>query len=213
MILSLSLSLLAGVISWSFAEYALHNWVGHVAKGKNEFSREHLRHHAQKDYFAPTFKKWLLALPVLIGAGFFAHLFAGPVYGSVYALGFGLTWLGYEQLHYRLHTVPPRGPLSRFLRRHHFAHHFQNPHKNHGVTSPLWDWVFGSFIPAKGPLVVPRSHAMDWLLDLQGQIKLEFAQDYQLKVYARPPSTQSKLMQSTVDMRSDKLSQTREFLC
>lgn len=180
---TLSLSLFAGILSWSLAEYALHNWVGHLAKGKNEFSREHLRHHAQKDYFAPTSKKWRLALPVLLGAGFLAQFVAGPIWGSVYALAFGLTWLGYEQLHYRLHTVAPRGPVSRFLRRHHFSHHFQQPHKNHGVTSPLWDLLLGTYLPVKGALVVPRSHAMDWLLDETGQIKPEYARDYQLKTY------------------------------
>jgi sterol desaturase/sphingolipid hydroxylase (fatty acid hydroxylase superfamily) len=181
-IVTLSLSLFAGIMSWSFAEYALHNWVGHLAKGKNEFSREHLRHHAQKDYFAPGLKKWLLALPVLGLAGLVSFGIGGPLIGLSYTLGFGLTWLGYETLHYKLHKVAPRGPISRFLRRHHFSHHFQNPRFNHGVTSPIWDLAFGTWKPVIGVLQVPPNHAMDWLIDEQGQLKTEYAQDYALRI-------------------------------
>ena len=32
----------AGLLAWTFAEYAIHNWYGHLGKGRNEFSREHL---------------------------------------------------------------------------------------------------------------------------------------------------------------------------
>jgi len=181
MIFASVLTASAGVLSWSFAEYALHHWVGHLGRGKQALSREHLRHHAKKDYFSPVLKKALLALPVLLGLGLAASWLVGAGLGCVYTLGFGLAWLGYETLHYRLHTVPPRHALSRFWRRHHFSHHFQNPWKNHGVSSPLWDWVFGTWQPVESPLQVPRSHAMDWLLDDSGQIRPEFAADYQLR--------------------------------
>ena len=45
---------LLGVCSWSFLEYALHNWNGHVMKGKTAFSRLHLKHHAKVTFYAPT---------------------------------------------------------------------------------------------------------------------------------------------------------------
>ena len=51
------LAFLAGVLTWSFAEYALHDWYGHRQRGKNDFSREHLTHHAKREYFTPTWKK------------------------------------------------------------------------------------------------------------------------------------------------------------
>jgi sterol desaturase/sphingolipid hydroxylase (fatty acid hydroxylase superfamily) len=34
------------------------------------------------------------------------------------------------------------------VRKHHFHHHFENPKMNHGVTTPVWDLVFGSYEPA-----------------------------------------------------------------
>ena len=35
--------------------------------------------------------------------------------------------------------------LGRFLRRNHMIHHFANADANHGISSPLWDWVFRTF--------------------------------------------------------------------
>ena len=181
MLLSKVLAFTAGAATWTFLEYALHHWVGHVGKGRNAFSREHLQHHAQKDYFASNLKKITMAMPVLGSSVICSTGVVGPGLGLAYTLGIASAWLGYEVLHYRLHKVPPRGPIGRFLRRHHFSHHFQNPWKNHGVTSPVWDFIFGTYQPVQEALPVPQSHALDWLLDKQGQIKSEYAADYRLR--------------------------------
>lgn len=179
--MNLLLAGLTGFVSWSFVEYALHNWGGHLAKGKNSFSREHLRHHAEKDYFSPPLKKLSFALPVLSAAALGLSTVMPGALSLAFSLGLGAGWLAYEVVHYRLHKVPPRNAWGRFLRRHHFSHHFRNPWKNHGVTSALWDRVFGTFVPVNEALLVPRSHALDWLLDENAQIKAEFAADYVLR--------------------------------
>ena len=46
----------AGAFVWTFLEYVLHDWYGHRQAGRNEFSREHLSHHADTGYFTPTAK-------------------------------------------------------------------------------------------------------------------------------------------------------------
>lgn len=175
---------LAGIVSWSFLEYVLHSGLGHWGKGKNAFSKEHLKHHAQKDYFSSPVKKAAFALPVLMGAALGAAAFSSLLWGTVFAAGLGGGWLAYEIVHYRLHQYPPRGPWGRFLRRHHFSHHFRNPWSNYGVSSALWDRLLGSFEPVQEALIVPPSHALDWLCE-NGEIKAEFAQDYVLR---RPQS-------------------------
>jgi 4-hydroxysphinganine ceramide fatty acyl 2-hydroxylase len=65
------------------------------------------------------------------------------------------------------------------VRRHHFHHHFGHPTANHGVTSPIWDMVFGTYERVDGPLRVPRRLAMVWLVD-DGQVRPEYADDYAL---------------------------------
>jgi len=44
------LALAAGALSWTFLEYWIHRYAGHVHR-RNPFAREHLRHHAQGDDF------------------------------------------------------------------------------------------------------------------------------------------------------------------
>jgi hypothetical protein len=51
--------------------------------------------------------------------------------------------------------------------------------KNHGVTSPLWDKVFGTY-EAPAQVRVPRRLAMIWLVDEQGELRAEFADRYVL---------------------------------
>ncbi len=176
--LTMPLMFALGAFVWSFAEYGLHNWRGHGSKGKNEFSREHLQHHARGHWFAPTHKKVkaaLLVAAVMLPA---SALAVGWLNGGALTAGFTLAYIGYEVLHRRLHTHPPKGAYGRWARRHHFYHHFTKPNDNHGVTSPLWDHVFGTHAEP-GLIRVPAKLAMPWLVDpATGEVYERFAGDY-----------------------------------
>ena len=50
---------------------------------------------------------------------------------------------------------------------------------NHGVTSPLWDRVFGT-LEVPDVIRVPRRHAMAWLTDAGGTVLPEYAARYVL---------------------------------
>lgn len=174
------LAALAGALTWTLAEYLLHRFAGHWPRGKIEFSREHLQHHARPTYFTPTVKKVVTAgvvsaaLVPLVVAAFGWRL------GLAMAGGFVAAYTGYEVLHRLIHVRGPRGPYSRLVRRHHLHHHFAAPKKNHGVTSPVWDLVFGTFERPER-VRVPARHAMIWLLDEAGEVRPELAADYELR--------------------------------
>lgn len=173
------LIVLLGGLTWSFAEYGLHHWVGHLGKGKTAFSREHLTHHARKDYFAPAWQKALWAAPILTGMASALGLLTTWQTGFLFTTGFALAYAAYEWFHRHLHIAPPHNRFGHWARKHHFAHHFNNPHYNHGVTSPIWDWAFGTY-KKTDRVQVPYQKAMNWLVDRQGHLKPEFAADYQL---------------------------------
>jgi sterol desaturase/sphingolipid hydroxylase (fatty acid hydroxylase superfamily) len=177
--LATPLAALAGAASWSFAEYAMHNWNGHHLKGRTDFSREHLAHHAQPGYFAPAWKKARAALLVTSAVAPLTMWLMGAAVGVVYTLCFVGAYLFYEQLHLRAHTHPPRSRYGRWVRKHHFAHHFNNPKHNHGVSSLVWDKVFGTFREID-VVRVPERMAMVWLCDETGEVHEAFAADYQL---------------------------------
>ncbi len=174
-------ALLLGAVAWTFLEYVLHRWLGHDARTRpNPFAAEHVLHHSRGNYFAPAWKKGLSALGVaglLIGP---SVLVAGPLAGAAFVAGLVAMYLAYEVLHRREHTHPGWGRYARFLRRHHFCHHFTDPSCNHGVTSPVWDWVFGT-LREPGRIRVPPRLAMDWLLDpATGDVRPAYACDYEL---------------------------------
>lgn len=166
-----------GAATWSLGEYALHRWVGHNPKSQTEFAKEHRQHHAERLYFATTAKKASYVVPIVGAAFVMASKLAGRT-GAAWVGGLAVTYVGYEVLHRRLHTHAPRGPIGRFLRKHHFAHHFNGPQTNHGVTTPVWDLVFRTHRPVD-VVRVPEKHAMPWLVDpATGDAKPEFARDY-----------------------------------
>jgi sterol desaturase/sphingolipid hydroxylase (fatty acid hydroxylase superfamily) len=171
---------LGGAFGWSLTEYLMHRFNGHEMRGKTRFSREHLAHHAKPDQFAPTSHKLALASVVLLVIGAIATGLIGLHLGLAFTVGFGIAYAGYEWLHRRLHTHAPQGAYGRWARRHHFAHHFTNPNENHGVTSPLWDWVFGTLTESDAAVRVPRRHAPVWMVDPAGVLQRSFSDDYVL---------------------------------
>jgi len=174
-----------GFALWSFAEYLMHRFAMHEAKGRGMASREHLKHHAERDsvleswYFA-----WTGVVLAGVGWGSLASRVVGPV-GWFLGIGWVAAYGTYDWIHWRAHRRPIANPYERFVRRHHFHHHFGHPMANHGVTSPFWDIVFGTYERVDGPVRVPRRLAMVWLTDDEGAVKPEYAADFEL-VGTRP---------------------------
>ncbi|HHH28142.1 MAG TPA: hypothetical protein ENK57_07325 [Polyangiaceae bacterium] len=188
------LSAAAGVAGWSASEYLIHRFLGHewAKKHRNAFSVEHVKHHATTSYFAPSWKKGLAAVAASAVMAPVTSLLLGRRAGLAFTAGYVTMYLTYEVLHRRAHTHAPTGPYSRWVRRNHFAHHFMSPKDNHGVTSPFWDHVFGTARPlddADGNPIrikVPARHAMPWLVNEHGELRPEFAADYELVVKGKP---------------------------
>ena len=176
-----------GICLWPALEYGLHSGLGHLfLRGKTAFSREHLRHHAEKDWFSPTWKKVAAAIPVFVILLILFSLITQFKNALALTTGFALMYFVYELIHRTAHTRGPTGPYSRWVRRNHFSHHFKNPRKNHGVTTPFFDYIFRTHVsPAK--VFVPERYAMQWLCDpATGDVWKHLAQDYELKRASKP---------------------------
>jgi len=163
--MTIALAALLGALTWTLLEYVIHRWAGHGRRfRKNPFGVEHVRHHVEGNYFAPSWKKLIIAAVV-------TAILCGPAI-AVAGTGPGVAWVAgligfygvYEVLHRREHTHPGFGPYGRWARRHHFHHHFVDARKNHGVTSPIWDFVFGTY-QRPSTITVPPKLCMSWLKD------------------------------------------------
>lgn len=171
----------AGVLTWTLLEYAIHRWMGHDRRfRRSPFGVEHVRHHIEGNYFAPAWKKLIAAAIFIAVLAPPAILIAGASLGLAYVAGLIAFYGMYEWLHRREHTHPGTGPYGRWARRHHFHHHFADGRTNHGVTTPLWDLVFGTY-ERPSIIKVPPRLCMAWLIDpATGAIRAEHAGTYQL---------------------------------
>lgn len=176
-----------GAAAWTLLEYLLHRFVFHGVSATRLGAKEHRRHHAEVDYFAPWWQKALAAAVVTAGTLPLAGVLAGAATGLSFTAGFIGMYLVYEVLHRRAHTRPPRGAYGCWRRRNHFAHHFVDPRRAQGVTTPVWDLVFATTLPVER-VRVPRRLAMPWLVDAQGEIWPAYASDYELVGSARNDS-------------------------
>jgi sterol desaturase/sphingolipid hydroxylase (fatty acid hydroxylase superfamily) len=176
----LLLVFLAGAASWTLVEYLLHRFGMHALKGRGLASREHLRHHAIRGYYATAVQKGLSAAAFLAALAPLLAFVVGPVLAAAGCAGFVTAYLGYEWLHRRAHTHAPRSAYGRWLRIHHFRHHFEAPLANLGVTTAVWDRLFGTLRGGEGPVRVPRRFANDWLLAADGELRPELRSDYVL---------------------------------
>lgn len=168
-----------GAVGWTLLEYLLHRFVFHGVSPMRLGAKEHRQHHAQVDYFAPWWQKALAAFAVTAVALPVGIVIGGVATGLSFTAGFLGMYVFYEVLHRRAHTHPPRGAYGRWRRRNHFAHHFVNPRRGLGVTTPVWDLVFATKLPVDR-VRVPRRLAMPWLVDAHGEVWPAHADDYEL---------------------------------
>jgi sterol desaturase/sphingolipid hydroxylase (fatty acid hydroxylase superfamily) len=141
----------AGIFIWTLLEYALHRFAFHIqVPVRNPILREivngsHMEHHASprdpdKVLVHPSFG---IAISAILYGLFFAAL-RNAFWASGIMAGIWIGFLYYEAVHYRVHfSLSGSGFIAR-QRRTHFYHHFTNNKQCFGVTSPLWDYVFGT---------------------------------------------------------------------
>jgi sterol desaturase/sphingolipid hydroxylase (fatty acid hydroxylase superfamily) len=74
----------------------------------------------------------------------FVTLF-GVASGGAVLGGMLLGYAAYEWVHYSTHYRVARTRYGRYVRAWHLAHHHKSPRARFGVTSPFWDFVFGTY--------------------------------------------------------------------
>lgn len=137
-----------GILSWTLFEYGLHRFVFHYEPKTDWGKRFHYLFHGIHHDF-PTEKDRLVMPPVSsIPISFVVfglhYLLVGATGFPLYA-GFLAGYLYYEFVHYSVHHKKKTSLLwSESQRRDHLTHHFKDAGNRFGVTSPLWDFVFGT---------------------------------------------------------------------
>jgi sterol desaturase/sphingolipid hydroxylase (fatty acid hydroxylase superfamily) len=138
-----------GVLIWSLLEYGLHRFAFHLKRHDNGLYRvlteSHRGHHSSPRDPDKIFVNTRFG--VIVSAVLYVILWL--TVGSLFRAAGLMTgiWLGflyYECVHYAVHLTASNAGLFAQQRRAHFHHHFTNQNRCYGVTTPLWDYVFGT---------------------------------------------------------------------
>jgi sterol desaturase/sphingolipid hydroxylase (fatty acid hydroxylase superfamily) len=144
---------LVGLFLWTLAEYTLHRFLFHhkptSPRQERIFFLFHGIHHAQPQVKTRLVMPFPVSIPmaaVFFGAFYLilAVLLKAPQWVAPLMSGFLIGYLAYDLTHYATHHLPMRSGYAKFIKRHHMQHHYKDPDTRFGVSSPVWDWVFGT---------------------------------------------------------------------
>lgn len=141
-----------GMFFWSLFEYFAHRFLFHwEPKGERAKKIVYTFHGCHHQYPRDTTRLFMPPLPSI--------LISGSVFGLMYLLlghdafvffpGFLLGYLFYGTIHYAIHAWNPPFKWMKPHWRNHHLHHYKDEHMGFGVSSTLWDHVFGTMFDLK----------------------------------------------------------------
>jgi sterol desaturase/sphingolipid hydroxylase (fatty acid hydroxylase superfamily) len=133
-----------GFLVWSLLEYVLHRSVLHK---KTYFAPMHAQHHASPLAYIGT-PPWISVF--VLSGGFLVPVWWWLGFGIADGLTVGVMvgYWWYGVVHHIVHHHAHKSSSGFFtdLRAWHMRHHYSPKQGNFGVTTPLWDHVFGTVI-------------------------------------------------------------------
>jgi len=137
---------------WTFFEYLAHRYAFHLSP-KSERTKKFVyimhgnHHHFPRDrqrLFMPPLPSIILA-----SALFALQYLILKENVFVFFPGFILGYLLYASMHYAIHAWNPPFKWMKPLWRNHHLHHYKDEEKGFGVSSTVWDHIFGTMFDLK----------------------------------------------------------------
>ncbi len=136
-----------GIIAFTWVEYMMHRHVFHMrtytqARVKIQYLIHGVHHEFPKD-------KDRLAMPPLLSVTIatilllLLRLILGDFVFS-FLPGFLTGYSGYLAIHYMVHAYPPPKNVFKVLWINHGIHHYKDGEIVFGVSSPFWDYLYGT---------------------------------------------------------------------
>jgi sterol desaturase/sphingolipid hydroxylase (fatty acid hydroxylase superfamily) len=140
-----------GIMVWTFFEYFLHRYLFHWASESKIVKRlTYILHGIHHDYPRDVTRVFMPPAPGTLFVLLFLGLFWLLLQNYVFAFlpGFLTGYFVYAYIHYIIHAKKPFRNFK-FWWTHHSLHHYKYPDKAFGVSTPIWDMVFGTMPPRK----------------------------------------------------------------
>lgn len=136
-----------GILFWSWFEYIMHKHIFHMLPTNKIKERiQYMFHGVHHEY--PRDKTRLAMPPVaavaILTVLFFAFELVFGTYVYTFLPGFIIGYSLYLFVHYSVHAFrPPKNSLN-VLWINHSIHHYKDDTVAFGVSSPLWDVIYGT---------------------------------------------------------------------
>lgn len=137
-----------GVLLFTFAEYSVHRWAYHPPENASErfqkftYTVHGIHHDYPKDKQRLALPPWLSVIVATALLGVFKLVL--DQYSFATLAGFLAGYALYLLIHYSVHIYRPPNNAFRALWTNHAIHHYSEDEILFGVSSPLWDHVFGT---------------------------------------------------------------------
>jgi sterol desaturase/sphingolipid hydroxylase (fatty acid hydroxylase superfamily) len=138
----------AAIFVWTITEYVLHRFAFHFPArsklGKWLVFLFHGNHHHD-----PKDKTRLVmppsgSIPIMLVLYYLFSLTVPEIWLGPFTAFFIVGYLIYDYIHYATHHFPMKNPVAKYLKLYHLKHHFSGEEGRYGVSSPLWDKLFGT---------------------------------------------------------------------
>ena len=137
---------LGGVLAWTLFEYLIHRYLFHfIAESDRAKRLVYTMHGIHHEFPRDRERLFMPPIPSIIVACILFTVFKllmGPLIFAFFP-GFLTGYLLYGSMHYAIHAFAPPKYMKALWRNHHL-HHYKHGDKGFGVSSVLWDVVFGT---------------------------------------------------------------------
>ena len=150
--LRIALTFLGGMFFWTLFEYLMHRYVFHFVAGSQSAKKFiYVLHGNHHEYPRDRERLFMPPVPSLIlASAIFAIMYLVMGWNvAMFFPGFVFGYLMYGTMHYAIHAWNPPYKWMKPLWRNHHLHHYKNEHNGFGVSSTLWDHVFGTMFDLK----------------------------------------------------------------
>ncbi|MGE5242845.1 MAG: sterol desaturase family protein [Betaproteobacteria bacterium] len=132
------------LLVYTLIEYLWHRFLFHWRHAPRAARQGHARHHQAPEQ--PLALPFFTALPhVMVVWGLASVSGLGSSLGAFFTGVYFVGYVAYTGLHHLIHAEAIGHPAVAWLRSVHEVHHAR-PACNFGVTTPLWDIVFGTWL-------------------------------------------------------------------
>lgn len=145
---------LLGTVIWTLLEYTFHRFLFHMQRFLPAHSVAYTLHFLLHGvhHFLPMDKYRLVMPPLLFSAlsapvwALTRSLFPSGIQKILFSGAF-VGYVCYDLMHYHFHHGTPFTGYIRAMKTYHMDHHYVDENLGFGVSSKVWDQVFGTTLP------------------------------------------------------------------